>query len=83
MDIQIKKWEDSIGLQIPHQIATALGIDESSVVELTATADTLTIRKKQTPLTLRELLDSIPEDFRYPDDIADFVQSEAVGREQL
>jgi antitoxin MazE len=83
MNIQIKKWEDSIGLQIPPQIAIALGIDESSVVELTATEDTLTIRKKQTPLTLRELLDSIPEDFRYPNDIADFVQSEAVGREQL
>jgi hypothetical protein len=32
---------------------------------------------------LDELLDSIPEDFQYPDDITDFVESSAVGQEQL
>lgn len=83
MDVQVKKWGNSIGLRIPYQIAAALGIDETSVVELSTTENSLTIRKKQAPSSLRELLDSIPEDFQYPNDIADFVQSEAVGKEQL
>ena len=51
------------------------------------TEDILTIEKKPKPstldLTLNELIDSIPEDFQYPDDVADFVQSEAAGQALL
>ncbi len=85
MDIQIKKWGNSIGLRIPYKIAEKMGIDENSVVELILDKDLLTIKPKPDPkpLTLAELLVSIPDDFQYPEDIADFVQSEALGQEQL
>jgi antitoxin MazE len=85
MDVQIKKWGNSIGLRIPYKIAETLGLNEDSIVELTITEDLLTIRPKAEPkpLTLTELLASIPDDFQYPEDVADFVQSEALGQEQL
>lgn len=34
-------------------------------------------------LTLQALIDSIPPDFEYPDDIADFIESEPIGQEIL
>ncbi|MGD1864341.1 MAG: AbrB/MazE/SpoVT family DNA-binding domain-containing protein [Phormidesmis sp.] len=83
MDIQVKKWGNSIGLRIPYKVAEQLGFEENSTVELTITTDGLNIKKKRSPSTLDELLGSIPEDFQYPDDVADFVGSEPVGQEQL
>ena len=41
------------------------------------------IGKKQVVLTLDEMLDSIPESFEYPDDVADFIDSEPQGDELL
>lgn len=81
MDIQIKKWGNSIGFRIPYKVAESLKIDENSIVELTVTEDILTIKKKLVRSTLDELIDSIPDNFQYPDDVADFVQSEAFGQE--
>ena len=67
--------------------AESVEIDENSIVEPTVTEDIPTIKKKPTPSTLDstldELIDSIPDDFQYPDDVADFVQGEAAGRELL
>jgi len=87
MDIQIKKWGNSIGLRIPYKIAEVMGIDENSIVEIEAIGETLTLKKKpeQAPLslTIDELLASIPDGFQYPEDVADFVGSEAAGQEQL
>lgn len=83
MDVQIKRWGNSLGFRMPAQIAKQLGIDENSVVELTTAENTLTITPKSTPLTLDELLDSIPDNFQYPEDIADFVRSTASGQEVL
>jgi antitoxin MazE len=54
----------------------------SGIVELTKAGDTLVIRKKHSVATLDELLDSIPENFHYPDDVANFVASSVVGHEQ-
>ena len=34
MDIKIKKWGNSLGLRIPHKLATSFGLDETSVVEM-------------------------------------------------
>ena len=83
MDIQVKKWGNSIGFRIPYKVAEQIGIEENSIVELTMSEDSLTIRKKPSPSTLDELLASIPDDFQYPDDVTDFVDSPPLGQEQL
>lgn len=83
MDIQVKKWGNSIGFRIPYKIAEQIGIEEDSIVELTATEDGLTIKKKPSLSTLDDLMASIPDDFQYPDDIADFTGSSPAGQEQL
>lgn len=42
------------------------------------------ILQKDNPLSdLDEILDSIPDDFNYPEDISDFVDGKAVGEELL
>lgn len=81
MDIELKKWGNSIGFRIPHKIAESFGIDENSIIELTESKDALIIKKKNNVSTLDELLASIPNDFQYPDDVLDFVESEPLGQE--
>ena len=83
MDVQVRKWGNSIGLRIPYQIAEQLGIEEDSIVELTATEAGLTVKKKPLPLTLGALITSIPDNFEYPDDVVDFTESPSAGRELL
>lgn len=83
MDIQIKKWGHSIGFRIPYKVAEQIGIEENSIVELTMSDDSLTIRKKPPSSTLETLLASIPDDYQYPDDVSDFVESHSLGQEQL
>ncbi|MGV2828108.1 AbrB/MazE/SpoVT family DNA-binding domain-containing protein [Myxosarcina sp. GI1(2024)] len=83
MEVELRKWGNSIGLRIPSKVAQSLSIDEKSVVELTEEEGKLIISKKQTVPTLDELIASIPEEFEYSDDVADFVGSEPVGEELL
>lgn len=83
MDIELKKWGNSIGLRIPIKIAQSFGIDENSIVELTLAKDALVITKKKNALTLDEILASIPNDFQYPLDVQDFVESEPLGIEMI
>ena len=83
MDVHLKKWGNSLGLRIPHQLADSFGLDETCTVEMSEVDGSLVIRKKAVPLTLDELLDSIPADFQYPDDVQDFVTSSVVGQEIL
>ena len=83
MDIQLKKWGNSLGLRIPHRLAKSFGWDENSTLELLEVDGTLVIRKKAIATSLEELLASIPTDFDDPADVADFVQSEPQGQEWL
>lgn len=83
MDIELKKWGNSLGFRIPNKIAESFGLDENSIVELTESKDTLVIRKKRTFSTLDDLLASIPDDFQYPEDVLDFVESEPLGQEMV
>lgn len=55
----IQKWGNSQGLRIPKPLLAALGLGENDRVELTQTADTITIRKAPTTShrTLEERLD--------------------------
>jgi antitoxin MazE len=81
MKVELRKWGNSLGLRIPSKLAQSLGLDENSVVELIEVEDQLILRKKEP--TLEEILASIPEGFKYPDDLADFVESEPKGDELL
>jgi hypothetical protein len=45
--------------------------------------DCLIIKKENPKPNLDEILDSIPNDFEYPEDIADFVNSESFGNELI
>ncbi len=83
MEVELRKWGNSIGLRIPSKIAQSLGVDENSIVELSQAGDKLIISKKLTLPTLDEMLASIPDEFDYPDDVADFVGSEPQGNELL
>ncbi|QQE67161.1 growth regulator [Leptolyngbya sp. BL0902] len=83
MDVQLKKWGNSLGLRIPYQLAESFGWDENSTVELLEQDGALMIRKKAAVTSLEELLASIPDDFTYPEDVADFVQSHPQGQEWL
>lgn len=83
MEVKLRKWGNSIGFRIPSKVATSWGIDENSVVELIESGDKLIISQKQTVPTLDEMLDSIPEGFEYPDDVADFIGSQPVGDELI
>lgn len=82
MEIKLRKWGNSIGLRIPHHIAKNFGIDENSTIELSESDDIIILKKKQ-KLDLDELIDSIPDDFTYPEDVADFVNSKPEGEELI
>jgi antitoxin MazE len=83
MDIQLKKWGNSLGLRIPHRLAESFGWDENSTVEMLEVDGALVIRKKAVAMSLDQLLASIPADFRYPADVDDFVNSGPQGQELL
>lgn len=83
MDVQLRKWGSSLGFRIPSRLVQDFELDETSLIEIEAQDDCLVIRKKNKPLTLDDLLASIPEGFRYPDDVKDFVTSGPVGREMI
>ncbi|NMF82980.1 AbrB/MazE/SpoVT family DNA-binding domain-containing protein [Nodosilinea sp. P-1105] len=83
MDIQLKKWGNSLGLRIPHRLAESFGWDENSTVEMLEVDGALVIRKKAIAASLDELLTSIPDNFCYPTDVNDFVNSGPQGQEWL
>ena len=83
MEIQLKKWGNSLGLRIPHQLTKNFGWDENSTLEIEEMQDALIIRKKTNSVTLEQLLASIPPDFIYPDDVQNFTHSAAIGQEIL
>ena len=83
MDIELRKWGNSIGFRIPRKVAESFGIEEHSIVELTESTEALVITKKRDVATLDDLLASIPQDFKYPKDVEDFIQGEPMGGELI
>jgi antitoxin MazE len=83
MEVELKKWGNSIGLRIPQPLAKSLNLDTKSIVELTQENDSLILKKKKASLTLDQLLESIPADFTYPDDVKDFINSKCQGEELI
>ena len=78
MEVKLRKWGNSLGLRIPAKIAQSIGLNESSTVELIQSGESLIVKKKE-DIALDELLASIPDDFEYPEDVRDFVESGWVG----
>lgn len=77
------KFLDYIPTLIGSNQAVSWGLDETSVVEIVEIEEGLLIRKKSSPPSLDALLATIPPDFTYPDDVADFVRNEPKGNELL
>ncbi len=82
MKVELRKWGNSLGLRIPAKIAQSIGLDENSTVELIQSGESLIIKKKEV-IALDELLASIPDDFDYPEDVRDFVESGCEGEELI
>lgn len=83
IQVQLRKWGNSLGLRIPYQIAENLEITENTQVSLIVEGDCLIVKKEHPLPNLDEILDSIPNDFEYPEDVADFVHSESIGNELI
>ncbi len=82
MEVKLRKWGNSLGLRIPAKIAQSIGLNENSTVEIIQSGEGLIINKKE-EIALDELLASIPDDFEYPEDVHDFVESDRVGEELI
>lgn len=83
LTLQLKKWGNSIGLRIPAQILDSLEMSENVEVTLEIEGDRLIVKKNNALPSLDEILDSIPEDFTYPNDINEFVDSKPIGEELI
>jgi antitoxin MazE len=83
IQVKLRKWGNSLGLRIPCQIAENLEVTENSKVSLVVEGDCLIVKKENSQPNLDEILDSIPDNFEYLEDIADFVNSESVGNELI
>ncbi|MFW6359765.1 MAG: AbrB/MazE/SpoVT family DNA-binding domain-containing protein [Chroococcales cyanobacterium] len=59
MEVELRKWGNSLGLRIPSKLAQSWGLDENSVVELIEMEDQLILRKKEPTLE-----DSLVENHR-------------------
>lgn len=79
----IKKWGNSLGLLIPREIVDNLKVEENTNVILTVENNRLMVTKETKQPSLEEILNSIPDDFEYPQDIRDFSDSPTVGNELL
>ena len=80
---QIRKWGNSLGLIVPSSIVKDLKLEASTNILVSVEGDRLIIERDKTLPTLDEILDSIPEDYRHPEDLQDFLQSEPQGRELI
>ncbi len=80
---QIRKWGNSLGLIVPSSIVNDLKLEANTNILVSLEGDRLIIEQDKTLPTLDEILDSIPEDYRHPEDLQDFLQSEPQGRELI
>ena len=77
MHATIQRWGNSNGLRIPKALLEALGIRENDRVELTQTADTITI-KKATAAPHRTLEERLTAFYGKPIEEIDRIQSEEI-----
>ena len=80
---QIKKWGNSLGLIVPSSIVNNLQLKANTDILVSSDGGRLIVEPDKTLPTLDEILDSIPEDYRHPEDLQDFLESEPQGRELI
>lgn len=80
---QIKKWGNSLGLVIPGSVANNLKLEADTNILVSVEGDRLIIEEEKVLPTLDEILDSIPDGYRHPEDLDDFLNSEPQGRELI
>lgn len=77
MQVRVTKWGNSLGLRVPKEVATKVGLSEGSRVEMTAKGSTITISVERPVYVLAELLEDMT-----PDNIRDAWEwGPDVGRE--
>jgi len=54
--VQLSKWGNSLGLRVPRDLATRLGLTEGARVDVEARGDALVVTKSTRRFTLDELL---------------------------
>ena len=80
---QVRKWGNSLGLIVPSSIVNDLKLEADTNILVSVEGERLIIERDKTLPTLDEILDSIPEDYRHPEDLEDFRLSEPQGRELI
>ena len=83
LTLQLKKWGNSVGLRIPTQVLDSLEMSENVEVTLEVKGDRIIVKKSNSLPDLDEILDSIPEDFTYPEDVNEFIDSKPLGEELI
>ena len=78
MQVQVTKWGNSLGIRVPKEVATRVGLTEGSRVEVTADGDRIIISAGRPVYTLDELLvgmtpDAMHEAFDWGPDVGDEV----------
>lgn len=81
----VRRWGNSLALRIPRDIAAALGLDESTEVELDARDGRLVIVPKRPPeYSLEDMLSKCkPSHFRQSPEETQWLTEESVGKEAL
>ena len=78
MQVQITRWGNSLGIRVPKEVATRIGLTEGSRVDVTTEGNRIIISAKQPVYTLHELLagmtpEAMHEAFDWGPDLGDEV----------
>lgn len=78
MQVQITKWGNSLGIRVPKEVATRMGLAEGSRVDVTTEGNRIVISARQPVYQLAELLvgmtpDAMHEAFDWGPDVGDEV----------
>ena len=81
----VRRWGNSLALRIPREIAVALGLDESTEVELDTKDGTLVVVPRRAPdYSLEDMLKGCrPSDFRQSAEEAQWLTEGPTGKEAL
>lgn len=70
MQIQLKRWGNSLGLRIPKGIADAAGLKADDAVSIDASQDGFIVKKARRKYVLAELLSKVTPENRH--DVVDW-----------
>lgn len=78
MQVRVTKWGNSLGIRVPKEVATRVGLSEGSRVEVTVDGDRIIISAERPVYTLDELLvgmtpDAMHQAFDWGPDVGDEV----------